>query len=529
MLLVLVAWNVREQTFHSTEETVQTLTVEEAEELRENIEMQAEEADWFAERYVLAQQEAAEKLADYQDRLALAEKETQKIQEEILRLEQLAQQLDSQTPVSSEEVGHLKRILAEQQRRKEQAELELAELQKEAAQQEKSYAIVPARNAEGTFRRPIYIECRNNKIIIQPEGIELVPGDFAALDRPDNPFDTVLRAIRQYYVEMDQIVRGSEPYPLLIVRPSGVEMYENAHTRLVNGNWVKDFGYEIVNEDWNIQYPEPNEELRHRILQQLETARNRLTGYMIAMQRAMPAQGYGMGYGGGNAPQQFRMDHRGNVIPTEETMRSSEYLQGQLAARRRGGGTQSESPSEEDTIPAHAGTPANSDHASRLAPRLHEGNTADATDVKKTDSKTASSSSNTHSKGEGTPEQQESPSMQRLMQNTPQRPQNWALQGATQYTTGYSRIVKIRCEADRFVLPVQAGLATGRMIPITGSVTTAADQLVQAIWDFQQSWDSAGENMHWKPVLQVRVSPGGEQRLQELKTHLINSGLVVEE
>ncbi|MDR0327969.1 MAG: hypothetical protein LBI05_06720 [Planctomycetaceae bacterium] len=516
MLLVLVAWNVREQTLNPAEATSQTLTVEEAEELRKKMEMQAEESDWFAKRYVNAQKESADELAERQANLALAEKETLKIKEEILRLEQLAQQLDSQASATPEEVEHLKRLLAEQQRRKAEAEAELAELQKEAAQREKSYAIVPSRAADGTFRRPIYIECRNDKIIIQPEGVELVPADFAALERPDNPFDTAIRVIRQYYVEMDQVVRGSEPYPLLIVRPSGIDMYENAHTRMASGNWVKDYGYEIVNEDWNIQYPEANEELRQRILQQLEVSRNRLTGYMIATQRGTPAQGYGTKYDGNGTlqqPQQYRMDHRGNVVPVDGGIRSAEDFRQVMAGRETGDGRRqtaadlADTPRKE-TAKDLAGTPGKET----------------AADLAGTPGKeTAADLAGTPGQGQGTADGGRQTVAEKM------RPPNWALQGATQYTRGYSRNVRIVCETDRFMLPAQAGLTKSQVIPITDSVGAAADQLVQAIWEFQQSWDSAGENMHWKPILQVRVAPGAEQRLEYLKFHLKNSGLEFEE
>jgi hypothetical protein len=123
--------------------------------------------------------------------------------------------------------------------------------------------------------------------------------------------------------------------------------------------------------------------------------------------------------------------------------------------------------------------------------------------------------------GEGTASMQQP-------QNPTQRPQNWALKEATQYTTGLSRYVRIRCGADRFVLAAQPGLAKERVIPITDSTQAATDQLVQAIWEFQESWGSAGEHGHWRPILQVRVVPGGEQRLSELKALLKNSGLVIE-
>ena len=537
MLLVLVAWNVREQALNPMEETAaQTLSADEASELQKKIDMQAEEADWFSEQFVSARQEAETELDERQARLALAEKETQKVKDELLRLDQLARQLDSEASATPEEVEHLKRLLAQQEQRKAEAELELAELQKEAAKNEKSYAIVPYRGPNGTFRRPIYIECCNDKIILQPEGIELVPADFLTLDRPDNPFNTALRVIRQYYVETNQIVRGSEPYPLLIVRPSGVEMYESVqqaifeNTKQTTGNWVKDFGYEIVNEDWKIQYPQPNDELRNRIAQQLEISRSRLSGYMMAMRMAEHQSGYGGGYGG-NSPQ-YRVDHRGNVTPAGGQMQSAEELQRKLAANRQAG-TQQAAPQQStgqgtggqwdgkheslQDVYSTPGTPLNASQQKTMA----SGASGNGGNEKKP------STGADQKSGEEMTEQQAA--MMQKMQSMPQRQQNWGLKGVTQFSSGVSRTVKIRCEANRFVLPAQAGLRAERVIPITASVFTAADQLVRAIWEFQESWDSAGKDLHWRPILQVQVSPGGEQRLAELKTHLRTSGLVIEE
>ena len=116
------------------------------------------------------------------------------------------------------------------------------------------------------------------------------------------------------------------------------------------------------------------------------------------------------------------------------------------------------------------------------------------------------------------------------MQNSnQQRSPNWALKDATQFSSGISRSVIVRCESDRFVIPAQSGLLAERLVPIGNSVSAAADQLVQAIWDFQHSWGVAGENLHWRPILRVRMVPGGEQRLRELKFLLRDSGLVIEE
>jgi hypothetical protein len=103
------------------------------------------------------------------------------------------------------------------------------------------------------------------------------------------------------------------------------------------------------------------------------------------------------------------------------------------------------------------------------------------------------------------------------------------LKDVTPFSAAVSRNIKIQCEADKFVLVPQTGLMTVRVVPITNSVYEAADKLVLAIWEFMDSWGMAGEKMYWHPVLQVRVVSGGEQRFQELKSLLRNSGLAVEE
>jgi len=531
LLLVVVAHSTQEMPDNpvlikkpKTVNKTQSLTSHEAEKLNGQIDIQAEDADWFSQNLAIVKQQAEEELADYQTKLAVAERETQKIRDELARLELLAQQLDGPTTASSEEIAQLKQLLAQQQQRAETAERELAELQKNAAQTAKSYAIIPYRGPNGTFRRPIYVECCNDKIIIQPEGIELGPGDFQVPDRADNPFDSVLRVVRQYYIEMNQVVRGSEPYPLLIVRPSGVEMYETA--RQATGDWVKDFGYEIVNEDWHIQYPQPNDDLRARIAQQLEISRNRLRGYMVAMQMA------GSTPGSGNDAPQFRVDHRGAVTPVGRQIQSGDDLQRRLAANRgeMANGRRQTAADLTDTpviLTSDGGQKMNESNtcvqniASTIVGGTAEPEWSSAAEL--------AAAKNPEKAARDSVLNRQTDQMTQQMQNPPsQRVQNWGLKGATQFTTGISRYVQIRCEADRFVLPVQAGLTREQIIP--GSVSTVTvDQLVRAIWGFQNSWGSAGENTHWRPILRVRVVSGGEQRLAELKTYLRNSGLVIEE
>jgi len=320
-------------------------------------------------------------------------------------------------------------------------------------------------------------------------------------------------------------------------------MYENAlhamhnYAERLTGNWVSAFGYEIANEDWHIQYPHPDDELHRRITQQLEIARSRLSGYMVAMRMAQPAAGYGS-----NASQ-FRVDPRGNVTPVGGQP-SSDEMQRRLAAHRPEAGQQAggwdahqvsvsaEMVDKEEArirqmeqqIRQRTGQPP------PLSPQQMQ------QQMQQPHPQQAQQPLPPQVQQLQQPQMQPPPEQQEMhvtasVHGVPQaqRPQNWGLKGETRFTSGISRTVRIRCEADRFVLLPQTGLRTAKVVPITDSVFTAADQLVQAIWEFQESWDGAGANIHWRPILEVQVSPGGERRLSELKSHLKNSGLVIAE
>gem|GEM_PF-2780615 len=569
MFLVLVAWDVQESAVGlAPEHTVPALTLEEAEDWQYKIEASLEEAEWYADNFSLAKQQADDVLADLQVRLAQAERDTQKLKDEILRLRELTGQIETPSPAGIEEIEYLKSLLAQKQMRQAEAERELAELQQESASNQRVYAIVPSRSPAGTLRRPIYIECKEDKVIIQPEGVELSLKDFQLLDEPANPFDTVLRVIRQYYIETENLARGNEPYPLLLVRPSGVHMFEK--TRQATGNWVGEFGFDLLDETGVIQYPDPpNEELRNRISQQLELARNRLNGYLIARRIAAPAVRYGSGY-----PRQFRMDHRGNVVPTggeaDDRRQSPEgrwTMPNDRGPNDRGPndrgpndrGPNDRGPNDRgpnDRGPIEEGNKEGAE--SRWQMTDGNGNEGEYASLRRgmweergrglndatvsTNSGMSNSereSDNRDGMGSGMGQNRtvgnekstlaEENEQRMPQQPSPQRPQNWALKGASPSATGISRPVRIRCEADRFVLPVQPGIPWEQVFPVSGSVSSAADMLVQAIWEFQESWGSAGSNMYWRPRLQPQTAPGGDFRLYELKGYLKHSGLTIDD
>ncbi|MDR0704201.1 MAG: hypothetical protein LBF88_04360 [Planctomycetaceae bacterium] len=640
MLLVVIARNVKEQSVTAAKPAAATiaeqqLSSEQATEILEQIKMGTEEAEWFAENLTQSKKEAEETLAEKHTQLALAEKETQKVHDEIKRLATLAEQLEHNEKTKENNVAELKSLLEQRKRQYQQEELELAELQKETAKDAKSYAIIPYRGTAGTYRRPIYIECRDNKVIIQPEGIELTEADFLFANRPDNPLDTVLRVIRQYYLETNQIVRGTEPYPLLVVRPSGVEAYEA--TRRAVGAWIQEFGYELVEEDSKIEYPKPSEELKIRIEKQLEISRYRLAGYLNAVQAEHSAT---------TRSQQYRLDHRGNVLPsnndlvtvprnrqnnrnnnrdmerngriggnssaeTTPSLSSNNYQESSgnsssnpdpdisLIERRKNAGNNpipdhsaSEYPVSGNSVagernnltqqnpafgtqtiitgmPAPVGQPYGSEYFSQQQQHQQYSQQLQQTqqlqqppkqrildsesNVSFSDSATINSvptntSTNTltntptHSNySEYSDYSDYSKYSEPLKQPPPKlsgvpvtgygaaanRVDNWALRDATPFASAVSRNIKIQCEANRYVLVPQTGLVRSRVVPITNSGYAAADKLVTAIWEFMDSWGIAGDKMYWRPVLQVKIMPGGEQRFLELKSLLQNSGIII--
>jgi hypothetical protein len=264
-------------------EARRTIPISEVEEALESVEYNIAETEWMAKQFTESKTELEKQLADGEAYLASVEKHTVQLRDEAKRLiEQM--KIFEQGEGKREEVDlkSLDQLLKQKIAELDDAEKRLAELRDKLKGKAKSFAVVPYRGRNGTFRIPVYVECKGDKVIIQPEGIELTAQDFLAMDRADNPFDSLLRVARQYYSETGQVERGMEPYPLIIIRPSGIHAFSAAYAAM--GNWLKDFGYELVAEDWNMEYPKQNDELRARMEKQLVISRQRLQGYIAAMQ-----------------------------------------------------------------------------------------------------------------------------------------------------------------------------------------------------------------------------------------------------
>lgn len=234
---------------------------------------QLEDADW--RRQLLEEQrlQHAEKLSSQRLELAHLEDHIRRLQDKWNDLQAQAQQLhqqgDKQTQSQEQAAAQLAAVTAEI----EKAKQDLDEAKKRAAGKPRSFCIIPYAGPNGTSRRPIYIECANDLVTIQPEGVSLDARDFEGPLGPGNPLDACLRAVREYLARNPNMVEHGEPYPLLVVRPNGVVGY--AAARAAMKSWEDEFGYELIEDDTELAYPKPDPTLRAILERAILDARRR--------------------------------------------------------------------------------------------------------------------------------------------------------------------------------------------------------------------------------------------------------------
>jgi biopolymer transport protein ExbD len=257
--------------------------------------------------------EGQERLKDEQQRLSHLEDHRRRLEEELAKLaiaaEQLKQTEANQTvdqEQAEEELARLQELVTEKQ-------AELAELKNAEAGGKKSYAIIPYKGPNGTFRMPVYLECKGDAITIHPEGHKLTKNDFVASSWPGNPLAAVLRATREFHNDKARKAGQPEPpdpYPLILVRPSGLTAYMWARSAI--SAWDSDYGYEFIDEEMKLAFPfaaDPqlaqvqNHSLmiaRERLLHMVQAAPSRFPGLKMSGGSAhLGSDGPGTGYGSG--------------------------------------------------------------------------------------------------------------------------------------------------------------------------------------------------------------------------------------
>lgn len=273
LLLVIITGQAKEQGKELRYEAV---------EQRIQLAQQRNDLQWRQGMVEQARDATSAQLSRSRAALASIEDELRKQQDQLAELSAAESQTGNRLALEQLSLAELRDRLA-----KAKADVDIA--QQEADKQRRvrrhtrdSFAVVPYQGPHATRRRPIYIECTSEAVVLQPEGIKLSEADFVASDIANNPLAAALRAAQDYIIK-NRFVDGRDngaPYPLLLVRPKGVGAYYAARAAMTN--WGTEFGYELIDEDWQIDYLPPDQGLVTSMNRAILDARQRTAVAAVA-------------------------------------------------------------------------------------------------------------------------------------------------------------------------------------------------------------------------------------------------------
>ena len=416
-----------------------------------------------------------------QNRLKLAQLESH-IKELESRWQSVLNQSENITQLSEESTENhvdLEDELARLQQEIFAAKTELEQARVESQKYQNSYAIIPYQGEHGTHRRPVYLECTAEGVLIQPEGILISHADLDGPPGVGNPLNACLRTIREFYARHTNDEKQS-PYPLLIVRAEGVMAFGKA--RLAMADWKEEYGYELVSDHLPLAFPNPQPALSGELKRTVALAKDRQRALARAMPSRYPNQG----------SEESPPDSNTTFNTTTESgdgFSDGQQGEGEFAAQEGNGG--------QGAVPT--------------VTQRGDG---------QEDSKTGANTSGVP--GGGT---QMVPPGGVGMSG---RQKNWALD-ANRRGPAITRPVKVVVEANRLtIIPTVGERGKPVVIEINdATLSNRIDHFVDALNQHIQQWGIAIAGGHWNPELKAEIRPGGEARFKELQYTMTGSGIHV--
>lgn len=210
-------------------------------------------------------------------RLAGIEDSKRKLEDQLQSLIDAAKKLPNANSSNDEQMIALRSELSQLNAQRGQLENDLRIARATPGNGQAGYAVVPCDSLYKTNRRPIYIECRANAIILQPEGIEFIKEDFMGPNGPSAPLAAALRTAEEYWRQAPRPAPDlpNDPYLLILVRPDGMVAFELVQMALFN--WHYEYGWDFVKEDWNLEFPvEEQTKLKEMEMRAVAEARQQL-------------------------------------------------------------------------------------------------------------------------------------------------------------------------------------------------------------------------------------------------------------
>jgi hypothetical protein len=196
-----------------------------------------EQADRRAAALEVATQAATAESRRWQRRELLVRQQIAGLAARADDLENAASVLDAERDVLAHERDALKAALSKAGRRS-------------------GFAVLPYKGPNGTWRRPIVLECKSGAVKLQPKGPTFSSLELSPLINPRS--SPLVRAIAQemLHIQASDTPDGAAavPYLVFLVRPHGIRPYYEARTCLEPLGIA--FGYELIEQDLEVEIPD---------------------------------------------------------------------------------------------------------------------------------------------------------------------------------------------------------------------------------------------------------------------------------
>jgi hypothetical protein len=253
-------------------------------ELSEAIEHAKEESDYLvsiSEELRARREQVKLQIETRRRELSRAEDHIERLVEQLDGLRDRLESLQEPSDSNSESIASESRI-EQLKTQLEQEKTNLANKIQARKDQTPAFSIIPYEGANRTTRRPVYLECTEQGVLIQPEGVLISTEDLGPPHGPGNPLDAALRVLRSAYQARDAVYGITiPPYPLLIVRPDGIHSYALARSAMAG--WDDQFGYELIDEQMQLAYPESVPDLKQELTKSLAVAKERQRALVAAL------------------------------------------------------------------------------------------------------------------------------------------------------------------------------------------------------------------------------------------------------
>ncbi len=196
----------------------------------------AQEADRKAADMEKAARASIEESERWKRREILVQQQIAEISRKAEKLEQNVASLDAERDILARERDALK-----------------AALEKDAHRS--GYAVLPYKGPNGTWQRPIVLECSGNTVKLQPNGQTFSLVDLSPLIHPKASPIILAIARELLHIQQSETPDGAPavPYLVFLIRPDGIRAYYQARGRLEPLGIA--FGYELIEQNLLVDIP----------------------------------------------------------------------------------------------------------------------------------------------------------------------------------------------------------------------------------------------------------------------------------